>query len=242
MTTLRADGRPSSSLRPLACELGSLQNCDGSALWKSGTTHILASVHGPLAPRLVHHEREAAVLSVVIKSGNGSSGGGDGPASTYEREWEHVLTTALSSAIVLESYPRSVIQIVIQILSADGSLLAACLHAAVSALLDAGVELHFLPTASTCLLPNGEESTTSNAAVTVSLDPTSLEEQSAGAMVIITTPDNKILASHTSFVEVSIETLLKCCSVACRAGPAVIAFWRLVLEQKATREAQTLWA
>ena len=239
-TLLRADGRPSSSLRPLACELGSLQNCDGSALWKSGATHVLASVHGPLAPRLAHHERETAVVSVVIKSGNSSSGG-DGPAPTYEREWEHVLTTALSSAIVVESYPRSVVQIVIQILSADGSLLAACLHAAVSALLDAGVELRFLPTASTCLLHSADGDSAMEA-TTVSLDPTSQEEQSAGTVVIVTTPDNKILASHTSFVEASMETILKCCSVACRAGPAVIAFWRLVLEQKATREAQTLWA
>ncbi|GKY96527.1 exosome component 5 [Mayamaea pseudoterrestris] len=239
---IRTDGRPTSSLRPLACELGTLQNSDGSALWKSGATHVLASVHGPLAPRLVQQERQEAVVSVVIKSGNSSNAGSDGSSSapTYEREWEHLLTTTLSSAIVLESYPRAVIQIVIQILSADGSILAACLHAAVSALLDAGVELHFLPTASTCLIHNEESNDHVNA--TISLDPTAMEEQSAGTLVVVTTPDSKVLATHTSFVNESVGTLLQCCAMACRAGPAIIAFWRLVLEQKATREDLTLWA
>lgn len=239
VSDVRLDGRPSSSLRPLTCELGSLQNSDGSALWRSGDTHVLASVHGPLAPRQAAQEREMAVISVVIKSGTSSvSGGGDGSANsallTYEREWEHVLTTALSSAVVREAYPRTVIQIVIQVLSADGSILSSCLHAAVSALLDAGVELRYLPTASTCLIGK-------DAAGTIALDPTAHEEQSAGTMVIIATPDDRILATHTSFVGASAETLLQCCTLARRAGPAIIAFWRLVMEQKAMREAQTIW-
>jgi ribonuclease PH len=250
-SSLRPDGRSSHSLRPLSCELGGLQNADGSAVWKSGSTHVLASVHGPLAARQTLHEQaDRAIVSVVIKSGASSSNSASSSASiTYEREWEHVLTQVLQAAIATDAYPRSVIQIVLQILSADGSVLAACVHAAVSALMDAAIELVFLPAASTCLIHKNEESRlqqedgdTDATAAAISLDPSALEEQSAGTMVVVTTPENRILATHTSFVDDSVQTLLQCCSIAGRAGAAVIAFWRLVMEQKATREAQTIWA
>jgi ribonuclease PH len=222
--SLRSDGRDSSSLRPLSCELGCLQNADGSALWKSGATHVIASVHGPLTPRQSNHERENAAVSVVIKSGQANQ--------TYEREWENVLTQVLSPAIAVETYKRSVIQIVIQILSTDGSVLGACLHVAVSALMDASIDLNFLPTASSCLI---------QADGTIQLDPTAAEEQSAGTMVVITSPESAVLATHSSFMDASIDKLLQCCAIATKAGPAVRAFWRLVMEQRVTRETQTLW-
>ena len=82
---LRPDGRsyysqdgmtPSSTLRPLSCELSCLHRADGSSLWKSGSTHVLASVYGPMAPRLPSHEQDQAQVSVMIKSGRTSSSTG----------------------------------------------------------------------------------------------------------------------------------------------------------------------
>jgi exosome complex component RRP46 len=221
LTTTRPDGRELSSLRPLSCELSTLKNADGSSSWKSGSTHVLAAVHGPIAPRAAQHEKPDATLSVLLKSGNDNL-----------QEWELLLTNVLTSSIQISAYPRSVIQIVLQIVQEDGSVLAACLHAAVSALMDAGIHMMFLPTATTCLVTNDG---------IIQLDPIREEEQIGSVVVLVTSSDSTLLGSYTSKLNTSLDTLLQCLQVAFRARSAVIAFWRLVIEQKTTRECQTLW-
>jgi len=225
----RPDGRSASTLRPLSCELSTLQNADGSSLWKSGSTHVLAAVHGPMAPRQPHHELEYATVSVVIKSGTA--------INTLEREWEDFLTQVLSACILVESYPRSIVQVVVQVLAADGSVLVACLHACVSALMDAGIVMKTLPVGVTCLLAADE---------TIQLDPSAQEEQAEGAGVIVLVSESNnldmILGCHTQGIQNTMDKILQCSSVAERAAPAVTAFWRLAIEQKVTRESKTLWS
>lgn len=238
---VRPGGRAFHSLRPLACELSCLQNSDGSATFQSGATTVLASVHGPVSPRMPQHESIDAVVSVVVKSG---------PAhKTYEFEWEELLGNVLRRVIVTSSYPRTVIQVILQIVTADGSVLSTALHAAISALMDAGIEMTLLPTAVTCLVVtndndhgNGSHDPLDASGFSIRLDPSADEEQTSGGTVVLITSDDKLLACHTSHLEASIEAVLQCCTVAFRARPAITAFWRMVVEQKATRESQTLWS
>jgi ribonuclease PH len=200
-------------------------------------------VQGPVAPRLPQHENPGgSIVSVIVKSPSSSSSSSN---RTYELEWEQILTRVLSRAVVAELYPRTVIQIVVQILTMDGSVLAAVLHAAVSALMDAGIELRYLPTATTCLCVSacGAASSTGDR---VLLDPSAEEEQGrdSGTVVVVTQSgdEESVLAIHTSNACLSAHSLLQCCKLAHRTSPAIVAFWRLVLEQKASREAQTLWS
>ena len=228
----RPDGRTSAgSLRPLACELSCLHRADGSALWKSGSTHVLAAVYGPIAPQVMSKERDEAIVSVLIKSGNPNQ-------ATLEYEWGEFLTNILSSCIDCAAYPRTVVEVVLQIIQADGSILSCLLHAAVAALMDAGVDLLSLPVATTCLV-SGKSSA-------VQLDPISAEEQEEETSVVVLVNENsqpdKILASHTVGSDLSLDKLLSCVQVSARASPAVVAFWRLTVEQKVTRESQTLWS
>jgi exosome complex component RRP41 len=53
----------------------------------------------------------------------------------------YTIANAFSSSILTHLYPRSTIQIILHILSQDGSLLAACLNAATLALIDAGIPM-----------------------------------------------------------------------------------------------------
>jgi ribonuclease PH len=234
----RFDGRLANTLRPLSCELSSLENADGSCLWKSGATQVLAAVHGPIAPRQAQHEAETATVSVVIKSG---------VENMVTGEWEGFLTHMLSACICAADYPRCTIQVVLQIISADGSVLGAALHAAVSSLMDAGIAMQSLPVAVTCLLTR-EENTTVDAPNTksIQLDPSADEENAVGAGIVVLVSDStnplKILGCQTAGVSMNTDTLLQCCSVTEKACPAVTAFWRLALEQKATRESKTLWS
>jgi ribonuclease PH len=234
----RFDGRLANTLRPLSCELSCLENADGSCLWKSGATQVLAAVHGPIAPRQAQHETEMATVSVVIKSG---------VENMVTGEWEGFLTHMLSACICAADYPRCTIQVVLQIISADGSVLGAALHAAVSSLMDAGIAMQSLPVAVTCLLTR-EENTTVDApnSKSIQLDPSADEENAVGAGMVVLVSDStnplKILGCQTAGVSMNTDTLLQCCSVTEKACPAVTAFWRLALEQKATRESKTLWS
>jgi ribonuclease PH len=196
-------------------------------------------VHGPIAPRQAQHEAEIATVSVVIKSG---------VENMVTGEWEGFLTHMLSACVCLADYPRCTIQVVLQIISADGSVLGAALHAAVSSLMDAGIAMQSLPVAVTCLLPREENTTSSGSSGSknIQLDPSADEENAVGAGIVVLVSDStnplKILGCQTAGVCMNTETLLQCCSVTEKACPAVTAFWRLAMEQKATRESKTLWS
>ena len=57
------------------------------------------------------------------------------------QEMSHTISSAFSSTLFTHLYPHSTINIVLHVLSQDGSLLAACLNAATLALIDAGVPM-----------------------------------------------------------------------------------------------------
>jgi len=200
-------------LRPLSCELSCLENADGSATFRSGSTQVLASVHGPIAPRLPHHEAfDGAQVSVAIKSCGTAAASAAATTTMHESEWSDLIRRVLEASIVLERYPRSVIQVVLTVLSSDGSVLGTCVHAAVSAVMDAGIELRFMPTAVACccrhrrrqqqrLAPDDDRDRDS--AAIVLLDPTSEQEQhpsNAGVVVLVVDDASKILASHTTAI------------------------------------------
>eukprot|EP00531_Pseudo-nitzschia_arenysensis_P008004 CAMPEP_0116133112 /NCGR_PEP_ID=MMETSP0329-20121206/9930_1 /TAXON_ID=697910 /ORGANISM="Pseudo-nitzschia arenysensis, Strain B593" /LENGTH=238 /DNA_ID=CAMNT_0003627717 /DNA_START=212 /DNA_END=928 /DNA_ORIENTATION=- len=231
----RPDGRSSAAtLRPLSCELSCLQRPDGSALWKAGSTHVLAAVYGPVAPMNPQMEEnlERAHVSVVVKSGNSA-------CKDYEQnELSEFLTLTLAACIDADQFPRCIIEVVLQIIQNDGSLLAGLLHAGVAALMDAGVDLLYLPVATTCLV-----SSCSN----IVLDPTSAEEEQDrdSSVICVINQEQKpdeILASHTVGSGTSLDDLLKCLQIASKACSAIPAFWRLAMEQKVNRESQTLWS
>jgi exosome complex component RRP46 len=204
----------------------------------------MAAIHGPLAPLNMNKEGEKAIVSVVIKSGRQDK------TSALEYEWGEFLCNVLSSCMDRDRYPRSVVEVVLQIIQGDGSLLSCLLHAAVAALMDAGVELLYLPVATTCLVhdtldpQSASSSSSSNSAIY--LDPSGAEEEEGNTSILVlvneTTQPDKILGSHTIGHGLPLDKMLACVQVAAKACPAILAFWRLAVEQKVTRESQTLWS
>ena len=228
MVVKHVDGRSEGTLRHLSCELSCLHRADGSALWKSGSTHVLAAVYGPIAPQNMTKEKEEGIVSVLIKSGK---------TEQVTLEYKKIITDLLSSCIDTSLYPRSVVEVVLQVIQLDGSLVSCLLHAAIAALIDAGVDLLYLPVATTCLVMKDDSS--------IFLDPILSEEEEENNSIIVlineSSQPSKILGSHTLGAGVSLDRFLSCQQVASRACPAIPAFWRLAVEQKVTRESQTLW-
>ena len=235
--TNRPDGRTGGgTLRPLAAEVSCLSRADGSSKFSSGPTQILAAVYGPAAPRIQARERPTeATIAVVFKHG-AKSGLGHGYGAT-EREIERFICDAVCACVALEEYPRTVIEIVVQIIKADGSVVGTALNAAVLALMDAGVLMNSLPIATTFVV---ESSCLQN----LRLDPSAEEEfnEDYSSIVLVTDSVRQgIIVSMTSGA-FKLESFLACAEGASRASKAVLAFMRIAIEQKVTREAQTLWS
>ena len=245
MTYPRPSNRKSFTIRPLSAELSPLHRSDGSASLRCGNTHILAAVQGPIAPRIPNRERyDRGVVSVAFSKGlvmmsNATAGGGNstsagGTASAMtplsltlpsgggatERELEYFLRDALSSCIMLERYPRCVLQVVIQVVQADGSVLGTAVNCAVMALMDAGISMRGLAVAATCVVINNSSVSPSvedkdidrsnqerkkNEKVTIWLDPTAEEESGEGHGVVVIVVDASNISKQS--ISSSITTI-----------------------------------
>lgn len=183
-------------------------------------------------------------LPVPLPSGGGAT----------ERELECFIRDALSSCIMLEKYPRCVIQVVIQIVQADGSVLGSATNCAVMALMDAGVAMRGLPVAATCVVVggNGVSSGEINEQDTIWLDPTAEEESGEGHSVVVLVTDasdttqqdsqQQIITSFTYGAPLSMKGLLSSVENTRQSSAAMVAFMRLAVEQKVQREVVTLWS
>jgi exosome complex component RRP41 len=143
---VRHDGRKPNELRPIRMELGVLSNADGSALVEYGRTRVVAAVYGP---REAHPRHIALPDRAVIRCRYHMA-----PFSTTERkspaptrreiELSKVIREALESIIITELYPRTAIDIYMEVLQSDGGTRTAAITAASLALVDAGVAVRDL--------------------------------------------------------------------------------------------------
>ena len=143
---LRVDGRRFDELRPLRIEVGILDKADGSAYVEHGKNKILAAVYGP---REAHPKHIALADRAVVKCRYHMA-----PFSTDERkspapsrrelELSKVIREALEPAIMSEYFPRSTIDIIIEVLQADAGTRCAGITAAALALADAGIPMREL--------------------------------------------------------------------------------------------------
>jgi len=143
---LRLDGRKLNELRPIKIEVGALSNADGSAYIEQGKNKILAAVYGP---KEVHPKHLALQDRMVLRCRYHMA-----PFSVQERkspapsrrevELSKVIRESLEPSIFLEYYPRTVVDIFVEVLQADGGTRCASITAASVALADAGIPMRDL--------------------------------------------------------------------------------------------------
>jgi exosome complex component RRP41 len=140
---LRIDGRKWDELRSIKIEVGSITNADGSAYVEHGKNKILAAVYGPKAAHPKHFElSDRATLRCRYHMAPFSTEERKSPApSRREIELSKVLREALEPVVFSEYYPRSIIDIFIEVLQSDGGSRCAGLTAASVALADSGIPL-----------------------------------------------------------------------------------------------------
>jgi len=145
----RLDGRGFNELRKITMKVDILKNATGSAYIEWGKNKVIAAVHGPrvLHPKFLRDPTKALLRCVYNLA----------PFSVDERkrpgpdrrsvEISKVTTEALSSVVLLERFPDTVIDVFIEILQADAGTRCAGINAASLALADAGIPMKDLVSA-----------------------------------------------------------------------------------------------
>ena len=140
---IRADGRKIDELRPYKLEVGILKNADGSAYIEFGKNKIIAAVYGPKEVHPKHMVKpDKCVLRCRYHMSAFSTDTRKNPApSRREIEISKVIREALEPAVLVEEYPRTAIDVYLEVLESDGGSRCAGITVAALALADAGINM-----------------------------------------------------------------------------------------------------
>jgi len=139
----RLDGRLPDQLRPIKIEVDVLKRADGSCYIEMGKNKVVAAVYGP-REAFPRHIQDPSKLVVRYRYNMA-------PFSVEERkrpgpdrrsiEISKVSKEAFEAVIMKELFPRSVVDIFVEVLQADAGSRTACINAASVALVDAGIPI-----------------------------------------------------------------------------------------------------
>lgn len=139
----RIDGRRLDELRALQIKAGVLRQADGSAFVEWGANKVMAAVYGPreVHPRHLQQNNKAviqcrynmAAFSVDERKRPG--------LDRRSQEISKVIAEALESVVFAEEFPRTSIDVYIEVLQANAGTRCAGLVAASVALADAGIPM-----------------------------------------------------------------------------------------------------
>lgn len=141
----RLDGRRPSELRKIRCRLGVFDQADGSAYIEQGNTKALAAVYGPHetvgGKNKPQHDKVTinCQYSMATFSTNERKKRPQGDRKSTEMSLH--LQRTFEATIKTQLYPRSQIDIFVQILQADGGNYCACVNAATLAIINAGIPM-----------------------------------------------------------------------------------------------------
>ncbi|OGS49340.1 MAG: exosome complex exonuclease Rrp41 [Euryarchaeota archaeon RBG_16_68_13] len=145
---IRLDGRRFDELRPIRIEAGVLRRADGSAYVEWGGNKVLAAVYGPREAHPRHLQDPARAL-VQCRYNMAPFSVTDRKRPGPDRrsvEISKVISEAFSAVVFKEQFPRTTVDIFIEVLQADAGTRCAGLTAAAVALADAGVPMKDLVT------------------------------------------------------------------------------------------------
>jgi exosome complex component RRP41 len=182
---IRLDGRRPDELRPIKIEAGVLARADGSCYLEMGENKVIAAVYGP---REVHPRHLQEVTRAIVRyrynmaSFSVEERRRPGP-DRRSHEVSKVSRDALEPVIMTSYYPRSVVDIFVEVLQADAGTRTAGINAASVALADAGIPMKCL--ISSCAAGKVDDQ--------IVLDPMKLEDNYGEAdMPVAITPNGKI--------------------------------------------------
>ncbi|MFQ5891784.1 MAG: exosome complex exonuclease Rrp41 [Candidatus Methanofastidiosia archaeon] len=146
---MRADGRKPDELREMKIEAGVLKRADGSCYLEWGKNKVYTAVYGPreVFPRFLQNS-ERAILRCRYNMASFSVEDRKRPGPDRRSvEISKVMQGALEPALLLHLYPKSMIEVNVEIVQANAGTICAGITAASVALADAGIPMRDLVSA-----------------------------------------------------------------------------------------------
>jgi len=167
--------------------LSHLHHTDGSATFSQNGYTVIGSVNGPIEVQRRDELPEEAAVDVIVRPAAGIGG-------TRERHLESILESTLRQVILIHKFPRTLIQVTLQITgtpenessgstlvqaSSNLPILPTLLQTAVLALLSASIPLTIMMTSVLLAL------TSNGTSITVVPNPSLLESQGADSVHVL---------------------------------------------------------
>jgi exosome complex component RRP41 len=139
----RNDGRKVDELRKIRIEAGVLKRADGSAYIEWGENKILAAIYGPkeMHPRHLQNPSEAVVQCRYNMAAFSVEERKKPGPTRRSVEISKIIAEMFSYVIFIKQFPRTTIDIFIEVLQADAGTRCAGITAASVALADAGLPM-----------------------------------------------------------------------------------------------------
>lgn len=190
----------------LHLKLGIIRQPDGSSLFSQHNTTVMVGVYGPAEVRLAREIADRATVEIAYKPKVKQGG-------CKEKFLEKIVMSAFDSVIVSELHPRTAINIIIQEIQDNGSLLSCCINAVCCSLMDACVPMRSTVAAVTCAIDSDRQ---------IIVSPIKTEEENAAASVTVAfeSTEGSIVALSSSGVIT--QSQLQDCIAACRHASCTI--------------------
>jgi len=145
---LRADGRGPHDLREIKIEAGVLDRADGSCYLEWGENKVLAAVYGPREVHPRHQQQnDRAIVRLTYNMAPFSVSDRKRPGlDRRSQEIGKICSEALESVVLIKPYPKTAIDVFVEIIEASAGTRCAGLTAASVALADAGIPMTDLVT------------------------------------------------------------------------------------------------
>ena len=139
----RIDGRTLEELRPIRITAGALHQADGSAFVEWGENKVMAAVYGPreVHPRHLQENNKAVVQCRYNMAAFSVDERKRPGLDRRSQEISKVISEAFESVIFAEEFPRTAVDIYIEVLQANAGTRCAGIVAASVALADAGIPM-----------------------------------------------------------------------------------------------------
>ncbi|KAM9932158.1 hypothetical protein OXX80_008196 [Metschnikowia pulcherrima] len=143
---LRVDGRRWNELRRFECKINTHPNAsDGSSYVEQGNTKVMCMVQGPMEPPLRSQVNQTeATIEISLNIASFSTLQRKKRSKNEKRilELKATLERTFAQSIMSNLYPKTVIDINVQVLAQDGGIFATMTNAITLALIDAGIAMY----------------------------------------------------------------------------------------------------
>ncbi|CAD6504620.1 BgTH12-00128 [Blumeria graminis f. sp. triticale] len=193
LALLRLDGRRWNELRRISAQISTQPSADGSSYLEMGNTKIICTITGPsdgkATTRLASTNVggvDRADIQVAINIAGFSGVDRKRKAKNDKRltEMQTIIANAFAESLFTNHYPFSTISINLDILSQDGSILAALINASTLALIDSGIPMRDYISA--CTAGSTSSYSSNDEAADPILDLNNMEEQELPSLTVAT--------------------------------------------------------